>query len=476
MYCIKCGAPVSEGEQFCSACGEKVEPAGAQQPAVQQPSAEPMVQPAYGTYGHPMQGKKKSPLLWVLIGVAAVLAIAAVIIFVVLPGGQSAFGPLRGDTTQTKFVNDGAAFFADAFQGLGSDTFSRMAKEPFDLDYDMTVEAEGQNLPMSINAAYDEKTLGFSADTMGVKIIMLLEGDTMYQSMGGLFGGSVNGIRFKTDADLSKPMPLQERIAALTEGISTGGALTQEDMMKLAEMFVNSIDEKCFKKTGDEWTLTMNEADVKNLLSTFKEKLSGDKELLSALESQINQSSAEDVDLIKQIDEAIASLETSGLKFSLAASISYKGGKPAGLSLSLDDGTTKADVSFKSEKTAQGAKIDFDVAANDAKVADGSISYEKKADGVEFGVTINAENQTISLNGSEKQDKDRTTGEITINVPQTEEIIIEYEGTLKFGKPEKDVAEDDRFEVDTENATVTDFSSGTGSSIPGLDSFGVPAF
>ena len=76
VNCPKCGAPLKEGEKFCTACGTKIE-------AHETPTAQPI--PAYT----PQSVKKTNKGL--IIGIIAIIAIviAALIIVVILLGGGS---------------------------------------------------------------------------------------------------------------------------------------------------------------------------------------------------------------------------------------------------------------------------------------------------------------------------------------------------------------------------------------------------
>ncbi len=484
MFCKRCGSPVGDGENFCSVCGEKVEaPLQAQPPYGQPPYGQPPVQqPPYGQppvqqppYGQPQYGqtfygqpdakpKKSKAIVWALIGAAAVLAIAALLIFVVFPGGAqqpaSAAGLLSGDTPQTQFVNDSVKFFEYAFEGMKSDdnTLERLGKEPFDINYDIEMEMIGQKIPLSLDAAYDDNSLGCSVDIMGVKSTMLLMDNILYQSSNSGFGSYVTGIDFGAKEGLSKPMPLEERIKALLQGSSLDTGAPQIDFKKLAEMFLNSIDEGCFEKTSDKWTLTLESKDVAKTLKTFIEKLEEEEEMLQDLEDFIEESSGTPISIPDLLESAATILEDENAPdFGIVWEIGYEGAKPVGQTISYSDGTTNVEVSFEYEKTASGAQIDFDVDVDGSEAVSGSFSYEKQPNGIEYEFSLTAEGETMKASGSEEYKGGVAKGKIELDIPRQGTLGIEYEGTIKYGTPAKSVADDKRFDVDTQNAQVTDF-------------------
>lgn len=478
MYCIKCGSPVGEGELFCSACGEKIDAPGALQNTEQpQDYAEQQsIQPQHGQtfYGQPDAAPKKpKAFVWALVGAAAVLAIAALLIFVVLPGGaQPTSGLLSGNTEQTQFVNESARFFENAFKGMGSDTFERLAKEPFDLSYDVTADFMGQKLLMSVDAAYDEKSFGLAADVLGSKVKVVLLDDIMYQATESAFGSFVTGVDYESEADLSKPMSLADRFTALGGNISSPDTETMDMLKEITELFVNSIDKGCFEKSAEKWTLKLDKDDLKDTLKTFAEKLEDDKELLSNAEDYLESTSMQTIDMLEGINTAVKALESDELQFQFACEIEYENAVPAGFAISYADGTTDLEVSLESGKAASGGYIDFDVYLNDVAAATGSLSYEKSAGGIEYDFTLNTEGETMKASGSEKWNGDSITGKITMDIPQAGSFTVDYEGTLKFGAVGS-VKDDIRFEVDTENADITKLSESAvggalGGSIPGL--------
>lgn len=466
MFCKKCGAPVNQGELFCSACGEKIEAAGpaqyAAQPAYRQPNAQPAYgQPQQGAYGRPPYGqppkRKSKALIWAIVGIVAALAVAAVLVFVVFPAGGGNW-PFAGNTTQTKFVNDSVKVFSGSFSGIGNgDTFTKLGKEPFELGMDMTASVAGQENTARLDAAYDNKSFGLRLEQGGSATTVLLLENVLYSQN----GGTTNGIRFDTKADLSQPMSLDNRLKALLETFTNQqAATTKVDFGRLAEMLVNSIDEGCFVKSGDTATLTLDIDDIIQTLKNFSDKLENDKKMLQDIQDYSKEISGVSMDVISLMDTAISALEAQkgSLNFKIVWAVKYSGGAPASLEITFDDGSGEYTLAYGYKKTGAKTDIDFSVTAAGVAAATGTISYEKTAGGMRYSVDIVAGGQSLTLNGSEEIKGDDASGDITINVPGTGEVAVKYDETLKFGAPSKSVADDERFAVDTQNATVTDAS------------------
>jgi hypothetical protein len=458
MFCSKCGSPINEGEKFCSVCGEKVEAAPMQQNQAQPDGAQqPYGQQPYGNmYSVPKKSKKG---LAITLSLVAVLAIAAVLIFVVF-GNQAALsqGLFKGDTPQTQFANNAVRVFSDAFAGFGDggSDIEELAKQPFDITMDISADAMGQPVNVTLDAAYDNETLGMNLNAMGSSVKMLLLEDVLYMDM----FGSVAGLDFNSSADLSKPMPLEDRLMALVEDLNPQeNTLSKEDYMAIAEMFLNSIDEKCFKNSDSRSTLTLGADDVVAALRTFAEKLDADKELKEKLEDYIEQSSGTSVDVIKEINDAADSLEgqedAAGVE--IVWDINFENGKPVSFEITAGDGIEEYALTFGYKKDGDSTDIEFELVSgsSSADTVTGSFSYTKTDSGMEFEGDITVQGESLTIEGSEEIDGDKANGTITINIPETGEITLEYEATIKIGMPDSKVKDDERFEIDTENATVT---------------------
>ncbi len=475
MFCRKCGAPVTSGESFCSACGEKIEAAEpSQYAAYQQPYAQPYVQqqnnePPYGQipYGQPLQGaygqppyaeppkKKSKAIIWVIAAIAAALAIAAVLLFVVFPAGGGANWPFAGNTTQTRFINDSFKVFSGSFSGIGGgETFGRLAKEPFEISMDMTASFEGQQNKASIQAAYDNESFGLRLEQGGNATTILLLEDVLYSES----GGTTNGIRYDTKADMSKSMTLEQRIKALLESNTQQQTSVNVDFGRISEMLVNSIDEGCFESAGDSTTLKLNAGDIISTLENFSEKLENDKRLLQDLEDYLKTVSGTRVDIISVLDMAADALETqkSALNFEIVWEVKYRDAAPVSLEITFDDGSSEYAVLYGYKRAGEKTEIEFSVTDAGTTAVTGTISYEKTPRGIEYSADIIAKEQTLSLKGSEQREGDDVSGDVALTVPGTGNVNVTYEESLKFGKPSERVA--DKFKVDTDSANITDAS------------------
>ncbi|MGE5496224.1 MAG: zinc ribbon domain-containing protein [Burkholderiales bacterium] len=464
MFCRKCGAPVNAGESFCSACGEKIEAARPSQfeaqPAYQQPYVQPGQQQNGQTpYGQPPYGqppkKKSKAVIWVIAAVVAVLAIAALLLFVVFPAGGFNW-PFAGNTTQTRFINDSFRVFSGSFSGMGGgENFARLAKEPFEIGMDITTAMEGQQSKASIQAAYDSESLGLRLDQGGQATTVLLLENVLYSESGGI----TSGIRFETEADMSKSMTLEQRINALFESYTKPQTTVNVDFGRVAEMFVNSIDEGCFERAGDSARLTLDIDDIIQTLRNFSEKLENDKQLLRDLEDYAKSVSGMQTDIISSLDMAVNALEEqkSELNFKIVLEIKYRNAAPASLTITFDDGSSEYVLYYGYDKAGDKTKIDFSVAAAGTEVASGTINFGKTAQGIEYSADITAGGETLSIKGSEQRKGGDSSGEVTITIPGIGNLNATYETSLKFGKPSERVA--DKFKVDTDNANIIDASN-----------------
>lgn len=471
MFCGKCGAQVNEGEQFCSSCGAQVSGSGVSQQQGQQQaySQQPdygQQQPYGGQYVYQQPPKKKSlKALWISIAVVLVLAIAAVVLFVysgVITGGAGG-GILSGNTTQTKFVNDSVKVFENAFSGMSSDTMNKMAQQPFDLTMDVSANILGTTQKMTLDAAYDKHDLGISIDASGQSVNVLLLEDALYIAE----NGEVKGIKLNSTTDLSKPMSLEDRLTAIIKDLSnaTGKTIkTQLDYKKLAEMLVNSIDESCFDKSSSEVTLTLTMKDVINTLNTFSDKLDKDKALSDSLNDYLKEATGQTIDVATTLKSSLSMLSSQldSTDFKLVWTVSYDNGAPNNMEIKYTDESNDVDVTFGYDKKESGNDIDLGVTSNGNQIAKLTFSYEKKADGLDYSGTVVASGQSIAIDGNEKQSGDKITGNMTLT-NQGEKVSIDYDETLKFGMPSKNVQDDSRFKVDTSSADMEDITSLFGS-------------
>jgi hypothetical protein len=448
MFCTKCGGEIPEGSAFCVNCGAKVdevlsaEQAFSQQPYNQQAySQQPYDQQPYGQqppYGQPPKKGKAKAWPFIVGGAVLLLAIAAVLIFVVF--GVGGGWPFSGNTVQTKFANDAVKVFTGAFEGMGNPDLAKAASQPFDIDMDVNVNANSLPVEASLSAAYDNEVLGIQVEAAGQDIVAQLDEDVLYLGM----YGQVQGYEIDTDADLSKPMTLKERFEAIAAGMSDNPDV---DYIMVAEAMLNSISEDCFEKSGNEATLTMTPDDIVNMLKTLQEKADKDDKLADALDA-----------MSLDLDDAIDSAESmaDNADYELVCTITYEGGKPVGLELNYDDGTDygSANLQFGYEKTSNGRDISLALEASGTTVTmDMSLVLNGK--NVEYEGEADANGETMSFDGSETWQGNEVEGSVNLQA-DGQTISIDYSGTVAFGMPKDKVEEDSRFEMDKENATVGD--------------------
>lgn len=469
MYCIKCGAQLPPDSQFCTSCGAKLENAA----VTEVPNVGPIAPPPMGqpiAYGQPPKKKSKA-LLWALIGVGAALIVAAVLIFVVFKPGA---GPFSGNTVQTRFANDVVGVFTGAAEGLETENdMKKIMNQPFELTMTTTIDASGIKTGTDIAYAYDELALGVNASSTadnsdnavpdGTVKLLLLE-DTLYIEQ----GDTVSGVRFDSKADLSEPMPLKDRIAALVEN----SKLANIDYLQLTEMFLNSIDESCFDKNGNETTLTLDGDALADTLRTFADKLEENDKLNDAITDMIEEISGYPFELSGAISMAAPMLKDAD--FELTFSVSYKDNRPAGLDIvlsSADSMVFNASFDYKNQK--DGKLLTLDVSTPDGPVMSMECNITKSADGIDFDGTITTPgSDTITFNGTEVMDN--SSASVTVEMSAGDQkMVMTVDQTVKIGKPAEAVEDDSRFAMDTGSANIInleDIFSGNGSGITSLPS------
>jgi len=444
----------SHTQQSVNAAVEN-EPAATQQPGGSAAPQGPYggyvpPQPPYGGYpppgGYPPyetkpakkpMSKKAKALMWGGIGLATALAIAAVLIFVVFAGGG---GLLRGDTVQTQFVNEAVKVFEGAFSDFSALKMADITEQPFDMELSMTAKGGGLSSPstVSVEMAYDQQTLGAAVNAVFTRMKLLVLEDTLYVDSG--FG--VMGVRLDSDADLSKPMSLKQRLAAL------GGGENEADIKRLAEAFLNSISADCFQKTDRTFTLELNEADIRDALEAFEEKLDQDKNLRDVLENLLQGMDIDDI-----LDDAISSLDDA--EFDLTIEIEYRGGAPTGLNVDVYSFGYSIELAFEYEKKDNVTLITLDVADGGYSDAEVELELKKVPGGLELVCSIEGDYSSVDLDGSIEKSGNTLFGSIDISNGQ-ENGTLEFEYTVNPGMPSKAVEEDRRFAIDTDDAEVQD--------------------
>lgn len=485
MYCIKCGAPLPPDSQFCTSCGAQLEnapetlepniapiaPPPMGQPFAEGPNVSPIAPPPMGqpfAYGQQPPKKKSQALLWALIGIGAALIVAAVLIFVVFAPGSN--GPFKGNTVQTRFANDVVGVFTGAASGLETENdMKKIMDQPFELTMTTATDASGVQAESDITYAYDEKALGVNiastitdSDALDSVKMLLLE-DTLYVEQ----NNTVRGIRFESEADLSKEMSLKNRIAALFEN----SKLANIDYLQLTEMFINSIDESCFDKSAGNTTLTLDGKALSETLSTFADKLQDNKAMNDALNKMIEEMSGYPLELSSAISMIAPMLKDTD--FELTFSVSYDAGRPAGLEIVLDSADSMVfDASFAYENQKDGKLLTLNVSTPDGPVMSMECDITKTADGMAFDGTITVpDSDTISFSGTEKIDKSSVSGIVNMTIGD-QKITMNFDQSVKIGMPSEAVENDSRFAMDTNSAQIVNlneiFGLGANQELPSL--------
>jgi len=465
MYCLKCGTQLPPDSLFCTNCGAKVNRESA-------PNVEPIAPPPMGQpYGNGQQPPKKNTkaLLWILIGAAAALIAAAVLFFVVFaPGG----GPFSGKTVQTRFANDALGVFTGAFSGFDNkNDMDQIADKPFEMDLQYSVEVTDVKTNMTIDAAYDEKALGmnvrtrmdysnselagFFSDTEPMESTMkfLLLEDVLYIDQ----DGTTNGIRFDTEADLSKPMPFSERITALLNNKEDNSLA----YLKLAEAFLNNIDEKCFGKSAKKTTLSLNTDELTEALYKLADQLENDDELNEAFRHMTKDLNIQTSD----ISELISDIEKTD--FEMEWTVNYDGGTPAGIKVDyIESGSQVFELAFGYETQTKGKSINLELTDDSGQTLSVDLLLSKTDNGIEYEGTMDIPGvlDQISINGEQEINGNNLSGSMDITVLGMT-VDAEYEGTVSVGKPKQAVADDDRFEMNTDDAVITDLEDGFGANL-----------
>ncbi len=473
MFCKKCGAPVGEGSRFCMNCGTPVEPEpqGESVPAAPDgiPAPSPtQVQNAYGyippfngsaPYGPPpvkkSMSKKAKGLMWGGIGLAAALGIAAILVFVVFAGG----GLLSGNTVQTRFVNAGAGVFAEALSDFSLGPVPDLGSQPFDMEITVDAKIPSSGGNMEVSMAYDKQALGvlLNSEDTG-KIRMLLLEDTLYAET----FGSVSGIRFDTDADLSMPMMLKDRLNALASDDKE-----EVNYKILAEAFVNSIDEECFEKKKDSFELNLTAKDVQDALETFTEKLDEDDALSKELKKLAENSGSSHTDIEEALEQAVAALDYED--FDLSIVITYAGSKPTQIKMTFEDDTEETVISFGSKQQEKGRLIRFSIKSDNAySEVDAEMLVSKASDGLELSGSFEpGVGENFDFDGIIKLSGDTLSGDFDIKGSGTDEdVSLSFERVLTLGMPGTPVEKDRRFKMDTAGADVEDLEDAMSTMLP----------
>lgn len=442
MHCRNCGSEVPEDSLFCIHCGERVD---AMPPAPQVQYANPMPM----TLKKSLSNKKKALIFG---GAGAVLLAVVLILVFTLSGGG---GPLSGNTVQTRFVNENARFLAAMLEDFKVGDTSRMMTEPFEYTVNISLKADGRKSEQEVAMAYDRQALGISVDSDYSTVTLLLAESLIVDT-----NGYVQIYETDSEANLDAAMTLKDRISALFD---TGDA--KVDYKKLVEMFVNSIPEDCFKKTGDSFTLTFEVDDLVDTLNAFADSLEKDKDMDEAFRDVIKEVTDRSRKLSDLAEEAADQLDAiSGMiDFELVWELSYDKGAPSAMNVSLEGMGDYSDftLSMEYENRSSGKDIAIEY-ETPAGYSDFSIDMTTKrtGKGLEFEGDVRAgydkQNKT-SFEGVQKVEGEKFSLEMTTDYSGST-YSYTIEGTIHYGMPDKDVKSDRRFKIDTDDAYYSDMS------------------
>ncbi len=430
MFCTKCGTHIPANAKFCIKCGEK---------AI-------MTDNSIAEQQLPVKSSvsKAKKYIWFGCGAVFLLAVAALLIFVVFAGGAQ--GPLLGNTIQTKFINDCSQVFEEAFSDMSTGTLERIMTEPFDVEMDIKYESNEAKEDIKLEMAYDLYNLGIKLNAGSDIYKMLLSEDMLYIEL----ADRIHGLKFESDEDLQKPMPLEERLLALS------GSLSQEedfDNAKLLELLINSIEESCFETSRTKTTLEMDKDDICDMLNSFDDTLKKDEQLKDTLNDLFEQKTGDDLD-ISGFFESAEKMDEIHMVFD----IEYENSKPAGLKASLED-ENGSNIIFEFDYKKDKRKMDFElyIESYDDIETQAKIYYGKNADGFDYKAFLSYLGETVVIKGEEQQKENEFEGEITIEQSSRQEfVVIEYDGEINFGMPHYDVNKDRRFMMETDNADIAD--------------------
>ncbi|MFA5675366.1 MAG: hypothetical protein WDA65_02480 [Christensenellales bacterium] len=475
MFCTKCGMQITCDGQFCIHCGAPVKEADTPQAASAGTVRDAQPASAFSTYytqphgeGQPpaRQPKKKKAKIIIIAAAGVVLAAALAAVLLLTVFTQSEGWPFSGKTMQTRFVNDSIAVFDRAFGDISFGKMDEINSQPFDLSYahNMTVPNNGEQetqTKMSYNFAYDEQTLGIKTIQETGSTTLLLVEDTLYIDIeSDYFGQSFNyttGFKFDAKADLSKPMTLEDRFAAIFAGEEI-----DVDLIRLFELFFNSIDEDCFDKNNTRTTLRMSGSDISQMLKTFADKLSEDEELNDSLKSALEKLVGVKINLPDVMPLLSIALKSTDIE--LIWTVRYDdAGLPRRVEISAEDGGSNVfDFAFEAQRQGETRDMLMELSVP-SSYQDFDFFCEMELvplpDGLKFSGILTANSAIIKIKGSEVWDGYDFSGSIKVDIPrQGVNAKLDFNGTLAIGNPPVPVAGDERFAVDTENAELMDLN------------------
>ncbi len=473
MFCTKCGTQIPQDGMFCINCGTPVNNASPAQ-STETDITQAASGSSFGTYYSQslrtdqslsgQQPKKKKTKIIVIAAAGVVLAVALAAFLLLTVFNQSEGWPFSGKTVQTRFVNDSIAVFDRAFGDINFGKMDEIGEQPFDYNFALDITSSDkvqQEMSFSCNFAYDEQTLGCKTTQEEGSTTLLLSGDTLYMGFDSDILGEVfshnTGIKFGAKADLSKPMSLDERINALFFGSEI-----DIDLIKLFELFFDSISEDCFDKNTTRTMLKMDSSDLAQMLNTFAGKLSEDEELNDSLKDVFKELTGTRIDISSMMP--LISLALKSTDIELVWAVRYDdAGLPRRVEISAEDnGSIVFDFGFEAQRQDDTRDILMDISIpNGYQNISLSVEMEftTQPENIEYNANITANGMKMSMQGFETWDGYDCTGSIEFNVPmQNIDAKASYSGSLSIGKPSVAVDSDERFAIDTENAEVLDLT------------------
>jgi len=373
-----------------------------------------------------------------------------VLLFVVFAGGV---GPLSGNTVQTRFVNESVKLFAGAFADFAVLRTADVSEQPFDMEFSLKTKGGGLTTATEFEMAYDRLNLGASVDAGIVRMKMLMLEDKLYVDSG--FG--VAGVQLESDTDLTKPMGLKQRLAALS------GSENEVDTIKLVEAFVNSISEDCFRQTGNAFVLQLSATDLQKTLKAFANRLDDDPKLRDDMESLLNGMDIADMEQV--LENAASALDVT--EFDLTIMIGYRGGAPTAFDIEIESAGSSVEMDFGYEKKGDATIITMGVGEG-GDVAEIELTVRRIPSGLELVGSVEADDALFDIKGSIEKAGNTLSGSFDLS-DGLEVGTLAFEYTVKPGMPRKAVQDDRRFAIDTENVTMQNIGDLLDFSLPAMD-------
>lgn len=459
MNCRKCGAEIPPDSAFCIQCGEKVdaEQTGYNQQYEQAPYAQqPYRQPPYAQqpYGYTPQPAPKKTLSKgmkaLIFGGAGAVVLAVVLILVFTLGGGGG-GPFSGKTIQTQFVNEMVQFGNSVSSDFPQLNPAKIMSGPFEISVDASVDYGYGKEDISLAAVYDKLALGVFVEAGYGPTAVLIKDSVIVDQDGYVSIGEAD-----TDMDMDEAMALTDRLTALFGSAD----VPDVDYMRLAEMFIDSIPEECFEKTKDSFTMTLEVDDLVDALNTFADKLEADKELNKAFEDLLDQMDADETELSELMKEAADEIDdySSYFDYEIEYEIVYEGGKPVGFNTSVDSGdygTTTMEMKLAGEDISVTYESTIALLDDYEYSNNMELLFTRVDKGYEFEGDLDTDGEHATVKGHLYWESDSFKLVLEAESDAGDLISIDADVTLSYEMPDA-VEDDDRFDIDTEDAYTYD--------------------